>query len=347
MFLKTWFWIKRIFKRIREVLTLSRSNPSLADSQVSVEIINDKIKLLTGRSRNSINLVAYQRYFDFYEKLGLKEEFLITTTQDELTLHGIRIYPALKSTNNQKLIIFCHGLTNNRWSLFYTMHLVLQRGYQVVAYDARNHGTSSISYTSLGQVEAGDLQDVIKQVKKKYCPAKIGLYGFSMGAATLLFWITYFGGAENSEVAVAICEAPFDKFSTQWERALGSGVNYYWKEFLATKMIRETLHSTQDQLERVNPLLSLTHQLPVKLLLLHGLDDAVLDWRASFRLYHQLKKNKINQGRVNLYFCLNADHGEIPFIGDYVPNSLCWKSRTRHSHHTFSSLLFHYLQKNL
>jgi uncharacterized protein len=159
--------------------------------------------------------VAYQRYFDFYEKLGLKEEFLITTTQDELVLHGIRIYPTLKHDNNQKLIIFCHGLTNNRWSLFYIMHLALQRGYQVVAYDARNHGTSSISYTSLGQVEASDLQDVIKQVKKKYYPAKIGLYGFSMGAATLLFWITHFGGAENSEVAVAICEAPFEKFSTQ------------------------------------------------------------------------------------------------------------------------------------
>jgi len=67
------------------------------------------------------------------------------------------------------------------------MHLVLQRGYQVVTYDARNHGLSSKYSTSLGQLEACDLQDIITYVKKKYQPKKIGLYGFSMGAATLIF----------------------------------------------------------------------------------------------------------------------------------------------------------------
>jgi len=67
------------------------------------------------------------------------------------------------------------------------MHLVLQRGYQVVTYDARNHGVSSKFSTSLGQAEACDLQDVIAYVRRKYQPKKIGLYGFSMGAATCLF----------------------------------------------------------------------------------------------------------------------------------------------------------------
>ena len=227
------------------------------------------------------------------------------------------------------------------------MHLVLQRGYQVVAYDARNHGTSSLSYTSLGLIEATDLQEIIQQVRKKYRPSKIGLYGFSMGASTLLFWIAHFGGAENPEIGVVICEAPFDKFSTQWERALGKGVDYYWKEFLATKLIRETLRTTREQLEKVNPLLSLPHQIPVKLLLLHGLDDMVISWRASFWIYYQLSKNRLNRERVNLYFCRNADHGEVSFIGDYVENSLCWKSRNRQSIHTFSSLFFSYLEKNL
>ena len=93
----------------------------------------------------------------------------------------------LISKNNQKILIFCHGVTNNRWSLFYTMHLALQMGYQVISYDARNHGLSTKSYTSLGQSEASDLQDVINYVRKKYHPVKIGLYGFSMGATTCLF----------------------------------------------------------------------------------------------------------------------------------------------------------------
>ncbi|CAJ0749357.1 23742_t:CDS:2 [Entrophospora sp. SA101] len=153
--------VKRIFKRIHSIFTLSRSNPSISDAQVSVDIINDKIKLLKGTSKNSINLLAYQKYFDFLERLDLKEEFTITTTHDDLILSGTSIQPILSNENNRKVIIFCHGLTNNKWSLFYCLHLSLQMGYQVITYDARNHGLSDKSYTSLGQTEARDLQDVI------------------------------------------------------------------------------------------------------------------------------------------------------------------------------------------
>ncbi|MEG7978896.1 MAG: alpha/beta hydrolase [Mollicutes bacterium UO1] len=91
----------------------------------------------------------------------MKEEFSIITTHDGLVLYGTIIRPLLINNNNTKLVIFCHGTTNNRWSLFYTMHLALQRGYQAVSYDARNHGLSGKSFTTLGQIEACDLQDII------------------------------------------------------------------------------------------------------------------------------------------------------------------------------------------
>src|SRR4051794_16241617 len=151
-----------MYKRIRSIFVPTPPTPSILDSKVSISIINDKIKLLKGTGKNSINTLAYQKYFDFLERLGLSEEFIITTTRDNLMLQGIIIRPILISENNRKVVIFCHGVTNNRWSLFYTMHLALQRGYQVVSYDARNHGLSEKFSTSLGQVEACDLQDVIK-----------------------------------------------------------------------------------------------------------------------------------------------------------------------------------------
>jgi len=199
----------------------------VTDSRVSIEMVNDKIKLLKGSKKSAVNVVAYQKYFDFLERLGLREEFNVITTHDGSVLYATIFHPLLINKNNDKMIIFCHGLTNNRWSLFYTMHLALQRGYQVVSYDARNHGLSGESFTTLGQIESCDLQNIIDQLKKKHQPEKIGLYGFSMGAATLIFWVGYFAGTANSEVVFAICEAPFDHFTTQWERALGSGINYY------------------------------------------------------------------------------------------------------------------------
>jgi pimeloyl-ACP methyl ester carboxylesterase len=134
--------------------------PSVADTRIPIEIVNDKIRLLTGK-KNAINVIAYQKYFDFLENIGLKEDFTIITTADNLTLYGTVVKPVLVNENNKKAVIFCHGLTNNRWALFYCMHLVLQMGYQVVTYDARNHGLSTKSATTLGQMEASDLQDVI------------------------------------------------------------------------------------------------------------------------------------------------------------------------------------------
>ena len=150
-----------MYKRIRGFFAPAPPIPTVLDSQVSISIINDKIKLLKGTSRDSIKPVAYQKYFDFLERLGLSEEFNVTTTRDNLILQGTSIQPVLINENNRKVVIFCHGVTNNRWSLFYTMNLALQRGYQVVSYDARNHGSSGKSPTSLGQIEACDLQDVI------------------------------------------------------------------------------------------------------------------------------------------------------------------------------------------
>ena len=348
MLKRFWFWLKKIYKRIRQVLSPDTSTvASIADNWVSIGIINDKIKLLKGTNKNKIKVVAYQKYFSFLEKLGLREDFSVITTQDELVLSATIFRPLIINANNDKVVIFCHGLSNNRWSLFYTMHLALQRGYQVVAYDARNHGLSEKSFTTLGQIEACDLQDIIDHVRKNYQPEKIGLYGFSMGAGTLTFWLGYFARAGNSEVAFAICEAPFDRFITQEKRALGSGINYYWKNFLMKKIIKETLHSSREELVKVNPYLVLPQVLPIKLLLLHGLEDAVIDWRASFKLHYQLNKNKLNKNKINLYLCRHADHGELPFISDYVPNSLRWKSRKRKSRYTFTGLFCSYLAKNL
>ena len=159
----------------------------VTDSRVSIEMVNDKIKLLKDSKKDAVNVIAYQKYFDFLEKLGLKENLNVITTHDSLVLYATIFRPLLINKNNDKMIVFCHGLTNNRWSLFYTMHLALQRGYQVASYDARNHGLSGESFTTLGQVESCDLQDIISQLKKNFQPEKIGIYGFSMGAATLIF----------------------------------------------------------------------------------------------------------------------------------------------------------------
>jgi hypothetical protein len=90
------------------------SSPSIGDIDTSINIINDKIKFLKGNSKNLINLKSYINYFNLLEKLGLRDDFDIITTEDNLLLSGSIIRPILINNNNSKLVIFCHGVTNNR-----------------------------------------------------------------------------------------------------------------------------------------------------------------------------------------------------------------------------------------
>jgi hypothetical protein len=87
-------------------------------------------------------------------------------------------------------------------------------------------------------------------------------------------------------------------------------------------MIRDILKTTHENLLRINVLLSLPQKLPIKLLLIHGLDDLVINYSASSVIYEKLRISNSNKDKLNIYFCGNADHGEVPFIGDFVEGSM-------------------------
>ena len=115
MLRKFWFGVSGFFKRLRKVLwPVPFSSPSIIDVETSIDLINDKIRLLTGTSENLVNLKSYERYFNFLEKLGLREDFNVITTENSLVLFGSVIRPILINGNNKKVLIFCHGVTNNR-----------------------------------------------------------------------------------------------------------------------------------------------------------------------------------------------------------------------------------------
>lgn len=76
-------------------------------------------------------------------------------------------------------------------------------------------------------------------------------------------------------VNLAICESPFDDVNDQLETTLGKGIDYYLKNFFVGK-IAERLNSSVEKLEKISLLLNIPHQLPLKLLLIHGTDDSVI-----------------------------------------------------------------------
>jgi uncharacterized protein len=344
-------WAKRIAPQIQKFLSFSKNDPSIKSVEISTSIINKKIWEKFKKNEMSVSYYFYDDYFLNLRSLGLLEDFEIKTSNDNITLRGSVIKHPIINSNNNKTIIFCHGLTSNRWSLFYQIHLVLQLGYQVIIYDARNHGMSQSSYTTLGKIESLDLEDIVKWVIKKYKPEKLGFYGFSMGSATLLFWIGQFQEI-HPEVAFIICEAPFDDFKERFQGFLGleikDRIEKYagWKHYFFHTIAMKILNSPFD-ISEISPILSLPEKLKIKLLLLHGFKDTAISWKSSFNIWRKLNEKEENKGMVNLYLFDEADHGDVAFFGDFFPNSVHWaEEMDKVSKFSFSSLLSYFLNKN-
>ena len=105
---------------------------------------------------------------------------------DGLILRG-RLIKNESVYDNHKYMILCHGYTNHRLQdisnqakKFYEM------GYNVFAGHARGHGLSEGRYIGMGVFERRDIAGWIKMIVDQDPEAKIGLYGVSMGAATVM-----------------------------------------------------------------------------------------------------------------------------------------------------------------
>jgi len=76
-------------------------------------LISYKIKSKSGVSKDFVNITDYEKYFDLLRNLGLEETFKLTT-HDDLKIRGSYFHSPLINENNEKIIIFCHGITNDR-----------------------------------------------------------------------------------------------------------------------------------------------------------------------------------------------------------------------------------------
>jgi hypothetical protein len=93
---------------------LGDSPKNIHHSELSVNRVNAKIKSELKIRQDFINLNRYEIYFAFLKKLGLQRNFQILSTKDSLILRGSNIRPLIINENNDKVIIFCHGVTSNQ-----------------------------------------------------------------------------------------------------------------------------------------------------------------------------------------------------------------------------------------
>lgn len=260
----------------------------------------------------------YLEYWQYLEKHNNITPFTIKTTNDNLTLHGDFIKSPLNNENNNKTMILLHGITNTRFWIFKQAFIFLRAGYNVVWYDARNHGASDASPTTFGLKESQDLQDIINYVINNYEDAtnSIGLYGFSLGGASTLMWAEiYLKHETNNKVKLIISDCTFSRLDRTYHEKLN---NY---AFLPTRLMNNWIQKKVqkemglEKLEALQPIkhLKLISNIPV--LFLHGESDDFINYTNASELYQEKIRYEMPI-KSAFYTIRNANHGQTFLVGD-------------------------------
>jgi dipeptidyl aminopeptidase/acylaminoacyl peptidase len=115
------------------------------------------------------------------ELAGLED--VAFTTADGLVLRGWYV-----PSRNRAAVVLVHGFADNRAQLLFEARVLARGGYGVLLFDLRAHGESGGDQVTWGDGERRDVTAALDFVSARpdVDPARVGLFGFSMGGTTSL-----------------------------------------------------------------------------------------------------------------------------------------------------------------
>lgn len=238
----------------------------------------------------SINL---QPYFKEYDIENFQKVYF-NSKKDNLGLSGYLI----KGESSKKTIIVCHGYGDSKFMVggrtpsdvkidnIKLAKLFLTQGYNTLLFDFRGHGDyAGKNGVTIGYNEQQDLLGAINFIKPKGIGDKIGLIGFSMGAATSLSVLD-----KTKDVTFAIADSPFsdlkDYLNSNMKVWTGlPDFPFVPMVILNFKLIYGVDYST------VSPLNSVRKS-NIPILLIHGKKDTTISYTESVAMGKSLNNKK-------------------------------------------------------
>lgn len=204
------------------------------------------------------------------------EEVSFPSNQPGLWLNGWYLPSPRTSTCT---VIFAHGYRSNRLMGGKSLELgreLVSKGFNVLTFDFRGHGTSSSAPVTLGSMECHDLMGAISYAKQRGA-SRIGLIGYSMGAAASLM-------TASTEPAVRAVVAD-SSFSNLYEYLSASLPGM---RFLPVLVIPYIIHINRVfggvDARQVSPRHAVENVSPRPILFIHGDNDVVVPVSESQRL---------------------------------------------------------------
>jgi pimeloyl-ACP methyl ester carboxylesterase len=108
-------------------------------------------------------------------------------------------------------VILTHGYGSNREEMLSTSYRLWDVGYNVVTYDVRGHGNSSVATSSLGPAELDDLKATIVYAKNlrndagtSLSDGRVGLFGVDLGG-----FVSLSAAAEDPDIRAVVVDTVY------------------------------------------------------------------------------------------------------------------------------------------
>lgn len=190
--------------------------------------------------------------------------------------------------NYDKTMIIVHGHTLNSSASLHYVPFFLKQGYNVIVYDQPYHGKSTAKYSSFGVLEKDALHDIVLYTTKKFKNTDISLYGWSLGAATILM---YAGSYPDDPIQTIIADSSFAHAKTAIKRRFERDYGILSALPLVTPALWYTKTTTPIDLESNTPI-HYIDKIDVPILYLVGTKDTDIPNSESKLLYHKTKGAK-------------------------------------------------------
>jgi pimeloyl-ACP methyl ester carboxylesterase len=234
----------------------------------------------------SLLLRPRRRRAEFYRALGLP----VTPTELALPHEEINVTaaPGLKlncwlikaAAPVKGTILHLHGLADCKLDGLRLAKLFHDHHYNVMLYDARDHGESDGEFCTYGYFEKHDVPTVIDylQTRSDIAPGRIGIFGTSMGAAVALQ-----AAAIDGRIAAVVAENSFATLRTIFDDYQKRMVMLPF-HFLRNIVIKRSEYLARFRANDVSPL-DCARSLRIPVMFIYGTDDHLINCRYSVALY--------------------------------------------------------------
>jgi uncharacterized protein len=188
----------------------------------------------------------------------------------------------LPRPESKHVIVVCYGYRNRKWEMLGIGAALWRRGYNVLLFDYHGHGAHAGTRVTLGYRERDDALAAIDFAYQRVPGALLGVIGYSMGGA-----IAIMAAARDQRILALVADSPFAEQRNPVRKRVHRSLHLARAGspllFLADQFLYRLLgYHFRD----VEPIRDIKHLGRRPVLLIHGTEDSIVDYRDSEALYN-------------------------------------------------------------